>query len=64
MSLLVSSEENPELVFAHVKRRGAQGWLQVRRGAGKDAVVRVYEDTLAGRTEPQHGHVLSLWDAA
>ncbi len=43
-------------------RTFSEGWLQVRRGAGKDAVVRVYEDTLAGRTEPQHGHVLTLWE--
>jgi hypothetical protein len=41
----------------------SESWLQVQRGAGRDAVARVYEDTLAGRTEPHHGHVLSLWDA-
>jgi hypothetical protein len=41
-----------------------QSWLQVRRERGRDAVERVYGDTLAGRTEPQHGHVLSLWDEA
>ncbi len=40
------------------------GWLQVQRGQGREAVERVYEDTLAGRTEPRHGHVLSLWDEA
>ncbi len=44
-------------------RRFSDSWLEVQRGSGRDAVVRVYEDTLAGRTEPQHGHVLSLWDA-
>jgi NADPH:quinone reductase-like Zn-dependent oxidoreductase len=44
-------------------RSFSEGWLQVQRGYGRDAVERVYEDTLAGRTEPQHGHVLSLWDA-
>jgi NADPH:quinone reductase-like Zn-dependent oxidoreductase len=45
-------------------RSFSEGWLQVQRGYGRDAVERVYQDTLAGRTEPQHGHVLSLWDAA
>jgi NADPH:quinone reductase-like Zn-dependent oxidoreductase len=45
-------------------RRFSEGWLQVQRGTGREAVERVYADTLSGRTEPQHGHVLSLWDAA
>jgi hypothetical protein len=45
-------------------RSFSDGWLQVQRGYGRKAVARVYEDTLAGRTEPQDGHVLSLWDAA
>jgi NADPH:quinone reductase-like Zn-dependent oxidoreductase len=45
-------------------RAFSEGWLEVQRGTGREAVERVYEDTLAGRTEPQHGHVLSLWDAA
>ena len=44
-------------------RSFSEGWLEVKRGHGRAAVERVYEDTLAGRTEPQHGHVLSLWDA-
>jgi hypothetical protein len=45
-------------------RASSERWLQVQRGSGRHAVERVYEDTLAGRSEPQHGHVLSLWDAA
>jgi len=36
------------------------GWLQVNRGRGRSAVEEVYEATLAGRTEPRDGHVLSL----
>ena len=36
------------------------GWLRVERGAGRDALVRVYEDTLAGRVPPDRGQVLSL----
>lgn len=37
------------------------GWLRVRRGCGAEAVARAYADTLAGRTLPSEGHVLSLW---
>lgn len=44
-------------------RTFSASWLEVRRGYGREAVARVYEDTLAGRTEPRHGHVLSLWEA-
>jgi NADPH:quinone reductase-like Zn-dependent oxidoreductase len=44
-------------------RAFSEGWLQVQRGSGREAVERVYHDTLAGRTEPRHGHVLSLWEA-
>ncbi len=45
-------------------RTFSEGWLRVQRGSGRAAVERVYDDTLAGRTEPRDGHVLSLWDAA
>jgi NADPH:quinone reductase-like Zn-dependent oxidoreductase len=45
-------------------RSFSEGWLQVRRSHGREAVERVYDDTLAGRSEPRHGQVLSLWDAA
>lgn len=38
------------------------GWLEVKRGNGREALSRVFEDTLAGRTRPAEGHVLSLWD--
>ncbi len=38
-------------------------WLHVVRASGSTALERVYQDTLAGRTRPQDGHVLSLWDA-
>jgi hypothetical protein len=34
----------------------------VVRSRGRDALQRVYQDTLAGRTRPQDGHVLSLWE--
>jgi len=39
-------------------------WLRVERGYGRDAVERVYRETLEGRTRPEQGNVLSLWDSA
>ena len=44
-------------------RAFSEGWLQVQRGAGPEAVERVYRDTLAGRSDPRHGHVLSMWES-
>ena len=35
---------------------------RVVRESGREAVERVYQDTLAGRTTPNEGHVLSLRD--
>jgi Protein of unknown function (DUF2855) len=45
--------------------RDASGaWLHVVRSRGREALERVYADTLAGRTRPQDGHVLSLQESA
>lgn len=44
-------------------RAFAGRWLEVKRGYGRDAVLETYRDTLAGRTRPEHGRVLSLWDS-
>lgn len=38
----------------------ADGWLDVRRDAGPDAVTAAYGEVLRGETEPAIGHVLSL----
>jgi hypothetical protein len=38
----------------------SDAWLHVVRGSGRDAVLRVYQDVLAGRAHPADGHVLSL----
>jgi hypothetical protein len=43
-------------------RDDSAAWLHVQRGYGRDAVERTYVDTLAGRTAPADGHVISLWD--
>jgi NADPH:quinone reductase-like Zn-dependent oxidoreductase len=45
-------------------RAFTDGWLRVQRGYGREAVERVYLETLEGRTRPEDGHVLSLWDSA
>lgn len=45
-------------------RAFSEGWLEVRRGAGREAVERVYRETLEGRARPEQGQVLSLWDGA
>jgi hypothetical protein len=44
-------------------RSFAEGWLEVRRGYGREAVRDAYLEILAGRTRPAEGHVLSLWDS-
>ena len=38
----------------------SDAWLHVVRSSGRDALERVYQDTLAGRTHPADGHILSL----
>jgi hypothetical protein len=38
----------------------SDAWLRVVRSRGRDELARVYQDTLAGRTQPADGHVLSL----
>ena len=35
-------------------------WLHVVRSHGREALERIYHDTLAGRTEPADGQILSL----
>ena len=40
----------------------SDGWLRVERGFGREALERVYQQTLAGQTDPSAGHVLSLFD--
>ena len=36
------------------------GWLQLRRGTGRQAVEQVYRDTLKGSVDPRVGNLLSL----
>jgi hypothetical protein len=43
-------------------RAASEGWLQVVRGAGPDAVARVYEEVLEGRSLPRDGHILTLFE--
>jgi hypothetical protein len=37
-------------------------WLRVERGYGRDAVERVYNETLNGSADPSRGNILSLWE--
>ncbi|MAI81154.1 MAG: hypothetical protein CL917_19590 [Deltaproteobacteria bacterium] len=41
-------------------RNFSASWLQVERGEDASSLASVYEDTLAGLTEPQRGYVFSL----
>lgn len=36
------------------------GWLTVERASGREAILRVYRDTLEGRADPKRGYILSL----
>jgi NADPH:quinone reductase-like Zn-dependent oxidoreductase len=38
----------------------SESWLEVEAGQGREAVERVYRDTLEGRARPDHGYILSL----
>jgi NADPH:quinone reductase-like Zn-dependent oxidoreductase len=38
----------------------SDSWLHVVRSRGPEALERVYQDTLAGRTHPADGHIVSL----
>ena len=40
----------------------SDAWLKVVRGHGREALAQVFQKTLAGRTEPADGHVLSLFE--
>jgi len=36
------------------------GWITVERWTGRDAIERVYRDTLDGRADPRRGYILSF----
>lgn len=53
-----------------LQRRSAEAWLaflekavhwtEVVQQSGTDAICRVYDDTLTGKANPKHGHILSF----
>ena len=43
-------------------RDASPAWLRVERRYGREAIDPVYQDTLEGRTRPDRGQVLSLWE--
>lgn len=42
----------------------SDGWLEVARGAGPEAVEAAYRDVLDGRTAGTTGHSLTMWPSA
>ena len=44
-------------------RDSTDAWLKVKRGYGREAVGRVFNETLDAKTQPADGHVISLWDS-
>jgi hypothetical protein len=39
----------------------ADGWLEICRSAGPEAVEATYGELVEGQSDPAVGHVLSLW---
>jgi len=39
---------------------GVDGWITVDRSSGREAIERVYGDTLDGRADPRRGYILSF----
>jgi hypothetical protein len=42
-------------------RQFCDNWLRVERSYGPDAVGRIYQQVLAGKTDPASGQIISLW---
>ena len=43
-------------------REFCDSWLRIDRAYGPDDVCRVYQEVLSGESDPDLGHILSLWD--
>jgi hypothetical protein len=43
-------------------RQFCDDWLRVERSHGPEAVGRVYQQVLAGRTDPASGQIISMWE--
>ncbi|MDJ0701127.1 MAG: DUF2855 family protein [Woeseiaceae bacterium] len=43
-------------------RENAVQWLEIQRGSGPEAVESAYQAVLAGKANPAHGLVLSMWN--
>jgi hypothetical protein len=42
-------------------RKFCDNWLKVERSCGPEAVARVYQAVLAGKTDPASGQIISMW---
>lgn len=45
-------------------RQFCDGWLSIVRSYGPDSVARVYQEVLAGNTDPATGQIISMWQQA
>ena len=43
-------------------RQFCDNWLRIERSCGSEAVGRVYQQVLAGRTDPASGQIISMWE--
>jgi len=43
-------------------REFCDGWLEVNRGSGGEAVSHAFQQVLAGKIPPQQGCILSIWE--
>ena len=60
-----ASEMEKRIGSSYVEfREFCDGWLEVRRGCGPDAVTRCFADTLAGNVSPNEGRILSMWETS
>ncbi|MBI1213508.1 MAG: DUF2855 family protein [Alphaproteobacteria bacterium] len=39
----------------------SKSWMRIVEGRGQNAIVKVYGDFIAGKTNPAEGHILVLW---
>ncbi len=43
-------------------RNFSDDWLRIERNYGADAVTRIYQTVLAGRSDPASGQIMSIWE--
>lgn len=62
---LGATEFMSRLGVAYVEfRKSSDDWLKIDRSFGAEAAIDIYHAVLAGKTDPAHGQVVSLWPEA